>query len=79
MPKETAKDTIPGLVEGLVTALADHHGQLDIRLQKVQLSMPGTPLGLELSGKVTVSVHLRDLTPEEKHAHVESNLAAIRA
>jgi hypothetical protein len=79
MPKESTKDAMPALVEGLVAALVDHHGQIDIRLQKVHVTVPGSQLGLELDGKVTVSVHLRDLTSEEKHAHVESNLAAIRA
>ncbi len=79
MAKEAPKDAVPAMVEGLVAALVDHHGQMDIRLQKVHVGMPGTPLGLEVDGKVTVSMHLRSLTAEEKRAHVEANIASIRA
>jgi hypothetical protein len=77
MAKEV-KEANPGLVGGLFAAMIDRHGQVDIRLQKVNVSVPGSALGLELNGTVTVTVHLRDLTPVEKQAHVESNVAAIR-
>jgi len=75
-PKE-GKDDPSAMVSGLIGALVDKHGQVDIRFQKVAVSMPGTPFGLEVSGAVTVVVHMRDLTTEERRAHVASNLAAI--
>lgn len=66
------------LVAGVIGALANKHGQLDIRLDKVSLGIPGSPLGVELNGSVSVVVHMRDLTDEERKAHVNRNLAAIR-
>jgi hypothetical protein len=66
------------IVGGIVKALTDKHGQMDIRLKGVQLSWKGTPLSWELNGAVTVSLHLRDLTEKEKQAHRDSNLAAIK-
>lgn len=77
--EKDGKEANPGLIGGMLSALIDRHGQVDIRLQKVNVSMPGSALGLELNGTVTVTVHLRDLTPAEKQAHAESNVAAIRS
>lgn len=72
-PQETE-----ALVAGVLGALANRHGQMDIRLDKISLGIPGSPLGLELNGNVSVVVHLRDLTDAEREAHVARNVAAIR-
>ena len=65
-------------VSGLLGALANKHGQVDIRLDKVSLGIPGSPLGLELNGSVSVVVHMRDLSDEERKAHISRNISAIR-
>ncbi|HZY92733.1 MAG TPA: hypothetical protein VFG07_08210 [Thermoplasmata archaeon] len=72
-PQETE-----AFVSGLLGALANKHGQMDIRLDRVSLGIPGSPLGVELNGTVSVVVHMRDLTEEERKAHVTRNMAAIR-
>ena len=64
--------------EGLLDTMTDKHGQIDLRFDGVELRMKGTPLGLELNGSVALSVHLRNLTDEEKKAHVGKNLERIR-
>ena len=51
MAKEAPKDAVPAMVEGLVAALVDHHGQMDIRLQKVHVGMPGTRWGSKWTGR----------------------------
>lgn len=79
MPKELPADSVPAMMAGMIAALVDRHGQMDIHLRKLHLTVPGSQLGLELDGKVTVSLHLRDLTDAEKQAHVQSNVAAIRS
>lgn len=66
------------IVADVLTAMSNKHGQVDIRLDKVSLAMPGSPLALELNGAVSVVVHLRDLSDEERRAHVAHNVAAIR-
>lgn len=77
MPKES-KESMAGFVDGLIEALIDRQGQVDIRVQKLAVTVPGSPIGLEMNGTVTVTVHLRDLSDDEKKAHVSSNVAAIR-
>jgi hypothetical protein len=68
-----------GLVEGVIDALTDKHSQLDLRLRALTLSLGDSRLSLKLSGDVTVAVHLRDLSEEEKAAHVASAVASIRS
>lgn len=78
MPTET-EEMGRGLVEGIIDALSDKHSQLDVRLQDLTLALGDTRLALKLSGTVTVSVHMRDLTDAEKDAHVQANIKAIRS
>ena len=68
-----------GLVEGIIEALSDKHSQVDLRLQDLTLSLGDSRLGLRLSGSLTLAVHLRELTDAEKDAHVQANIARIRA
>ena len=65
-------------VSGIVKALIDRHGQMDIRLHHVAMSIPGSPLAVELNGAVSVAVHLRDLTDGERRAHVSRNLSELK-
>lgn len=66
-----------GLFEGLIEALADKHSQVDVNFQSVSLRVPGMQLGLELNGLVTVSVHMRDLTDEEKRSSAARNVSVM--
>jgi len=65
-----------GLFEGMIEALANKHSQLDLNFQKVTVRVPGMQqIGVELDGTVTVSVHMRDMTDEEKRALASKNPA----
>lgn len=65
-----------GMFEGLIEALADKHSQLDLNFQNVSVRLPGTQqIGVELNGTITLSVHMRDLTDEEKQALSARNVA----
>lgn len=66
-----------GLFEGLVEALGDKHSQLDLNFQRTRVTMPGTQVGFELNGVVTLTVHMRDLTENEKKASAEKNVAMM--
>jgi hypothetical protein len=69
-------DAERGMFEGLIEALADKHSQLDLNFQKVSLRLPGMQqLGIELNGTITLSVHMRDLTDQEKEALAARNPA----
>jgi hypothetical protein len=71
-------DVEKGLFEGLIEALADKHSQLDLNFQKVSLRLPGMQqIGVELNGTVTLSVHMRELTDQEKEAFAAKNAATV--
>jgi hypothetical protein len=66
-----------GLLEGFIEALADKHSQLDVNFQSVSIKIPGMRLGVELNGLITVSVHMRELTDEEKKSSAARNVAIM--
>ncbi|MGI0054133.1 MAG: hypothetical protein ACREB9_08615 [Thermoplasmata archaeon] len=68
-----------GLVEGLIEALSDKHSQVDVHLQGLTMSMGDSRIAMHLSGTVTMSVHMRELTTEEKSAHASANIAKIQS
>lgn len=71
-------DAEKGLFEGLIEALADKHSQLDLNFQRVSVRVPGIQqVGVELNGTVTLSVHMRDLSNEEKQALASKNVAML--
>ena len=63
--------------EGLMESLADKHSQLDINFQKTNIRLPGMEKSFEIDGLVTFSVHVRDLTEEEKKASSKKNLVMM--
>ena len=67
------------MVGEILKALTDKQGQVDIRLKHVALDWKGTPMGLELNGTLSVSIHMHDLNEKEKQALREANIAAIKA
>jgi hypothetical protein len=75
---DAAEDLGKGMVEGIVDAMVNKHGQLDIRLKNVKMSLVGTRFGMRVDGTLTIAVHMRDLSDEEKAAHAASNVAAVQ-
>ena len=65
--------------EGLIESLADKHSQLDINFQKTNIKLPGLEKTLEIDGLVTLTVHVRDLTDEEKKASSKKNVVLMTA
>lgn len=61
----------------LMEALSNRHGQIDIRLEKMSLTLPFAVGSVELNGTVSVSVHLRELTEKERTAHVARQVRAV--
>lgn len=68
-----------GLVEGLIESLNDKHTQLDLRLRGLTVNLRGGRVALEVNGTVTVAVHMRDLSDEERAAYVAHNVSAAKA
>lgn len=76
MSKENS-DKEPNFLEGLIESLADKHSQLDINFQKTNIKLPGIEKSVEIDGLVTFSVHVRDLTEEEKKASSKKNVVVM--
>ncbi len=62
------------LFQDLVQAIADRHGQMDIRLDHLELRLPLIHESVELNGTISVTVHMRELTDREKQARVAKEL-----
>jgi hypothetical protein len=75
---ENAEEMGKGFVEGLIEALSDKHGQVDLRFQNLSVSVLDSRLAVRVSGAIQLSVHMRDLTDGEKDAHAQSNIAQLR-
>lgn len=76
MSKETF-EIDASFFEGLIESLADKHSQLDINFQKTHIRVPGIDTTFEIDGLVTLSVHVRDLTDEEKKASSKKNVVLL--
>jgi len=78
MPQSGMMDLGAAFVGEMLKSLTDKHGQVDVRVNGLALTFKGTPVGVELNGSITMTVHMRDLSDEEKKAHKSANLSAIR-
>ncbi len=74
MSSRSNLDEEGGIFRSVLEAIGDKYSQLDINFQKTTLKIPGIQQTLELNGLVTLTVHLRDLTEEEKRASAERNV-----
>ena len=63
--------------ERLLEAMSDKHAQFDLNVRGLSVRLPGTPIGLEFTGMVTMTVHMRDLTSDEKEASAAKNIALM--
>lgn len=57
-----------GILERLLADMTDKHSEVEINLQNFTVKVPKTGLSLELSGLLTVSMHMRDLTGPERNS-----------
>ena len=65
------------MITGLVDALNDKHGQLDIDLKDVEIEMINAKVGVRMSGTLTVSMHFREMDDREKRAQVDAQVARL--
>jgi len=65
------------LFEGLITALANKQSQVDLTFVRTNVRFPGTAVGMELNGTISLVVHMRDLTDEEKQVLASKNVANL--
>jgi hypothetical protein len=65
------------LFEGLITALANKQSQVDLTFQRTSLRFPGTSISLEINGTISMVVHMRELTDEERSVLASKNVANI--
>jgi len=59
-------------------ALTNRHGQVDLHLEHVALKLPWISEPVELNGTVSVTFHMRELTPKEREARVAKEIRSLR-
>jgi hypothetical protein len=70
-------DTERNVFEGLITALANKQSQVDLTFNRTSLRFPGTSVGMEINGTISLVVHMRELTDEEKQILASKNVASL--
>ncbi|MGI0129174.1 MAG: hypothetical protein ACREDE_05045 [Thermoplasmata archaeon] len=77
VPPTATVSSDPNFFSGLVRAIEDRHGELDIRLERLSLRLPLIAESIELNGTISISMHVRELTDEEKQARVAKEIRAL--
>jgi hypothetical protein len=67
------------LFQDWVTAMSNQRGEMDVRLENITFKLPFIPEPVELNGSVTVSFHLRELSPKEREARVAKEVRLLHA
>lgn len=62
---------------GLVEALSNRHGEMNVRLEHVTVKLPLIPEKLEVNGTLTLSVHLREMSDKERTAHAAKEVRVL--
>ena len=70
-------ETERSLFEGLITALANKQSQVDLTFNRTSLRFPGTSIAMEVNGTISLVVHMRELTDEEKQILASKNVASL--
>lgn len=70
-------DTERNVFEGLITALANKQSQVDLTFVRTNLRFPGTSVGMEINGTISLVVHMRELTDEERQMLASKNVASL--
>lgn len=77
MSHRSAESIEKGLFEGMISALANKHSELELNFDRTTLRFPALQMSVELSGAITLSVHMRDMSEEEKKALASKKIAAM--
>jgi hypothetical protein len=63
-------------LERLLSDMNGKDSEVEVHLRNFRVSVPNTGISLELSGLVTLNVHMRDLTAPEKDALAARRITA---
>lgn len=67
-----------GMMGDLITAMSDKHSELEIRLDRLTLTLGDNErASVHLSGLMTVTIHLRGMSEEEKDAHATAAVSRL--
>lgn len=64
-----------GLLEGLIEALANKHSELALNFEHTSLGIPSLHTTVEVNGTVRITIHMRELTDNEKQALAQRNIS----
>lgn len=78
MPRGAASsEHQPNMFLDLMEAIANRHGEVDLRLDHVTMRLPLLRDTIELNGAISISVHLREMTEPERAASAAREVRAL--
>jgi len=77
VPKVETRDNANPLQDWM-DALENRQGEVDLHLEHVALKLPWINEPVEVNGRVSVTFHMRELTPKEREARAAKELRALR-
>jgi len=66
-----------GRIGEIMEAIRDHHGQIDVRIEHLSLKLPRLEEAVELSGQISLTVHLRGISDDERRALTAKEIKAL--
>lgn len=62
-------------MERIIEALANKHSELDLSFEHTSVGIPSLHTLIELNGAVRISIHMRELTENERQALAQRNIS----
>jgi hypothetical protein len=59
------------LLESLIEALAGKASEIDLNFHRTSIGIPRLRTNVELNGTISLTVHMRDMTENEKEAYAQ--------
>ena len=77
MPPSATRSGPANTLGELMEAIRDHHGQIDLRIEHLALRLPRIEDPVEVNGVISITVHLRGISDEEKRALTSREVKAL--
>jgi len=65
------------IFDGVITALANKHAQVDLIFNHTSLRVAGTGVGIQLDGSMSLLIETRDMTEEENKALASRHVSSL--
>jgi hypothetical protein len=78
-PVESSDGGAASVFEEMMRALAGRQGEMELRLDRVKVRLPLLREHVEVSGSITITAHVRDLSDKERGAYASRTVSRVRS